>query len=78
MKRFAALALSFLMAASLFAGCRRNVGTETTAPTEATKPVTQPATQPATNNTTPSGSTGQSGTEGGTDASDGRLLPNMR
>lgn len=56
MKKFAALALSFVLVTALFAGCRRNVGTETTVPhtsaateqtagaTTHTKPSTEPAT----------------------------------
>ena len=55
MKKFAILALSGILVASIFAGCRRNVGTETTAPatnpTQVTTPTTRP-TQPTTPPTT--------------------------
>lgn len=88
MKKLAALALSSILILSLFAGCRRNVGNETTAPattaptsstgsTTQTTPTTRPATQPATNNTEsstviPDGS----GTTDGTNGMDrGRGMP---
>ena len=72
MKKFAALALSFLLAVTMFAGCRRNVGNETTvpatnapteqstAPTANTRPSTQPST-PATQmpSATPDASSGR-------------------
>ena len=52
MKKIAIIALSFVLTAALFCGCRRNVGTETSAPTETTKPTTAPTTAPTTVPTT--------------------------
>lgn len=54
MKKFSVIALTFVLIAALFAGCRRNTettgstpapGATTTAPTAA--PTTKPATKPA-------------------------------
>ena len=54
MKKFSVIALTIVLVAALFAGCRRNTettgstpapGTTTTAPTAA--PTTKPATKPA-------------------------------
>lgn len=65
MKKTAVIALTFALIACLFAGCRRNVTPETSAPTtEPTKPATQPttaATTPTTAHTTPSGTSGTDG-----------------
>ncbi len=53
MKKYAILALSVLLVAATFAGCRRNVGNETSNPTGTTPTVTQPATtHPTTRPTT--------------------------
>ena len=91
MKKFAALALSCILAVGLFAGCRRNVGNETAAPTPnptsnttehttGTKPHTQPSTQPETHNTTvPSVIPDTSDAIDGTDGMDrSRRIPPMR
>ena len=54
MKKFAILALCLVLTAALFSGCRRNVGTETTAPTQTTTQPTAKPTTPTTAPTTPS------------------------
>ena len=67
MKKFAVIALTFVLIASMFAGCRRNVTPETSEPTKATTPATQPTTQatkPATTPTTPTSTTATSGNDG--------------
>ena len=77
MKKFAILALSGILAASILTGCRRNVGTETTAPTsKPTQPTTastmptQPTTMPTTAPTqAPSKPTEPTGTTDSTGAS---------
>lgn len=91
MKKIAICALCLLLTAALFSGCRRNVGTETTAPTQTTtqpttKPTT-PTTAPTTPSTTPTtaptgdtmvpGSTGSNQTEGtgGKVGSNGTVRP---
>ncbi|MBE6916742.1 MAG: hypothetical protein E7470_02380 [Ruminococcaceae bacterium] len=84
MKKIAIIALSFVLTAALFCGCRRNVGTETSAPSETTKPTTTPTTAPTTApttvpttapTTTPTTSTNESekpgATGGETDATNG-------
>lgn len=54
MKKTAIIALTFVLIACLFTGCRRNVTPETSDPTtETTKPATQPTTQPTTPTTAP-------------------------
>lgn len=54
MKKTAVIALTFALIACLFAGCRRNVTPETSAPTtEPTKPATQPTTVATTPTTVP-------------------------
>lgn len=63
MKKTAVIALTFVLIASLFAGCRRNVTPETSAPTteptKATTPPTTAATTPSTTATSPSGADGK-------------------
>ena len=61
MKKTAIIALTFVLIAALFTGCRGNVNPETSAPTtEPTKPATT-ATTPSTTATTPSGTGSSSG-----------------
>lgn len=72
MKKTAVIALTFVLIACLFTGCRRNVTPETSAPTtEPTKPATQPTTvattpttAPTTAPTTPAGTSGNNGSDG--------------
>lgn len=63
MKKFAVIALTFVLIASMFAGCRRNVTPETSEPTETTAPATQ-ATKPATTPTNPTSATATGGNDG--------------
>lgn len=82
MKKTAIIALTFVLIACLFTGCRRNVTPETSAPTtEPTKPATQPtttATTPTVAPTTPSATSGNDGKmndgmiDGNGDAGSGR------
>ena len=86
MKKTAIIALTFVLIATLFTGCRGNVTPETSAPTtDPTKPATQPtttATTPSTTATNPSG-TGSSGKmhdgmiDGNGDAGSGRRPSRM-
>ncbi len=81
MKKIGILALCLVLTAALFSGCRRNVGTETTAPTQTT---TQPTTKPTTSTTAPTtpstnpstAPTGNTMVPGSTDTTGGKVGSN--